>query len=93
MDVIFLSGIYSFIPQRALGPYLLKHVLQTQGYSCQVVDFCQELTAEQICEFVDKLTTENTLCLALSSTFWFDEASHYYKYDNGIPPTYMRRLN
>ena len=86
MHVIFLNSIYSVIPQRALGPYLLKHQLKKRGYNSQVIDFCQEWTAPQILELFKKFVTADTVCLALSSTFWFDESQHYYTYDNGIPP-------
>jgi len=86
MHVIFLNGIYTQIPQRSLGPYLLKHELKKHGYSSQIIDFCQDLTAEQIHHFVKKFSSNETICLALSSTFWFDETKFYYTYDNGIPP-------
>lgn len=86
MHVIFLNSIYTQIPQRSLGPYLLKHQLKKHGYSSQVIDFCQDLTAEQIFTFVKKFSSNETVCLALSSTFWFDETNSYYTYDNGIPP-------
>lgn len=86
MHVIFFNSIYSVTPQRALGPYLLKHQLKKRGYRSQVIDFCQEWTAEQLLELFKKFATADTVCLALSSTFWFDESQHYYTYDNGIPP-------
>ena len=86
MHVIFLNSIYTLIPQRSLGPYLLKHELKKHGYTSQVIDFCQDLTAEQIHAYVKKFSSKETICLALSSTFWFDETNSYYTYDNGIPP-------
>ena len=72
MHVIFINSQYDFVPvpQRSFGPYLLKHVLQKHGYSSQVIDFCQEFTAEQIFSFVQKFVTDETVCVGLSSTFW-----------------------
>lgn len=72
MHVIFINSQYDFVPvpQRSFGPYLLKHVLQKHGYRSQVIDFCQEFTAEQIFSFVQKFVTAETVCVGLSSTFW-----------------------
>ena len=92
MHAIFLNSIYSYIPQRALGPYLLKHQLKKRRYTSQVIDYCQELSSEQILELFKKFATADTVCLALSSTFWFDESQHYYTYDNGIPPNIYRAV-
>lgn len=92
MHVIFLNSIYTDIPQRSLGPYLLKHQLKKQGYTSQVIDFCQELTAEDIFKFVKKFSSDETVCLALSSTFWYDEAQTFYTYDNGIPPNIYQAI-
>jgi radical SAM superfamily enzyme YgiQ (UPF0313 family) len=92
MHVIFLNSIYTLIPQRSLGPYLLKHQLKKHGYSSQVIDFCQDLTADQIHEFVKKFASNETICLAISSTFWFDETQFYYTYDNGIPPNIYKAI-
>lgn len=92
MNVIFLNSLYTLIPQRSIGVYLLKHQLKKRGYSSQVIDFCQELTPEQIFEMFKKFVTPDTVCLGLSSTFWFDEGNSYYTYDNGIPPNIYRAV-
>lgn len=86
MNVIFLNSIYTIIPQRSVGPYLLKHELKKRGYSSQVIDYCQHWSPEMILELFKKFVTDNTVCLALSSTFWYDETQYFYTYDNGIPP-------
>lgn len=92
MNVIFFNSIYTLIPQRSLGPYLLKHYLAKRGYTSQVIDFCQEWTAEQLLSLFKKFATKDTQALALSSTFWFDETQTFYTYDNGIPPNIYRSL-
>lgn len=88
MNVIFLNSQYDFnpVPQRSFGPYLLKHILQKQGYSSQVIDFCHEFTGEQIFNFVQKFVTEETLCVGLSSTFWSERNIYNKIYnDNQYP--------
>jgi len=86
MNVIFLNSQYSAtnIPQRSLGPYLLKHVLKKYNYTSQVIDFCQEFTAAQISEFVKKFISNETICIGLSSTFWYERDLHGNK-GSGIP--------
>lgn len=86
MDVIFLNSLYSLIPQRSVGPYLLKHYIAKAGYKSQVIDFCQEYTSEELFQIMGKFTKDSTLCVAVSSTFWFDETNYFYTYDGGIPP-------
>ena len=85
MNVIFLNSLYSIIPQRSIGPYLLKHYLHKHGYTAQVIDFIQDFTPEEIYQYTKSFITSNTHCIAISSTFWFDETDHYYTYDNGVP--------
>ena len=92
MNVIFFNSIYTLIPQRSLGPYLLKHYLTKRGYTSQVIDFCQEWTPEQLLLLFKKFATADTKVLALSSTFWFDETQTFYTYDNGIPPNIYKSL-
>ena len=70
MNVIFLSGVWDKVPMRYLGPYVLKHCLKKRGYSCQVIDYCQYFTAEELVETVAGFVDSSTVCLAMSSTFW-----------------------
>jgi hypothetical protein len=85
MNVVFLNSVYSILPQRSIGPYLLKHYLKKRGYTSQVIDFCQDFTSEELLKYIDKFVTNDTICLAVSSTFWYDETGYYYTYDGGIP--------
>lgn len=86
MHVIFLSGIWDFLPSRSLGPYLLRHCLNKRGYSAQVIDHCQEFTSEQIVEFVKHFLTDETICLGVSTTFWQDVEKKFWANDTGMPP-------
>ncbi len=85
MNVIFLNSVYSILPQRSIGPYLLKHYLKKRGYTSQVIDFCQDFAAEELLTYIEKFMTSETICLAVSSTFWYDETNYYYTYDTGVP--------
>jgi hypothetical protein len=86
MNVILLNSVYSILPQRSIGPYLLRHYLKKRGYTSQVIDFCQDFDAEELFSAIKKFIKNDTICLGISSSFWFDETEHYYSYDNGVPP-------
>lgn len=85
MNVIFLNSVYSILPTRSIGPYLLKHYLSKKGYTSQVIDFCQDFAGEELLSYIEKFITDDTVCLAVSSTFWYDETGYYYTYDGGTP--------
>ena len=85
MNVIFLNSVYSILPTRSIGPYILKHYLKKRGYTSQVIDFCQDFEASELLGYIDRFVTDETVCLAVSSTFWFDETGYYYTYDGGTP--------
>ena len=53
MDVVILSGVWDKVPMRYLGPYILKHCLKKRGYTCQVIDYCQYYTAEELVSTID----------------------------------------
>lgn len=86
MNVILLNGIWDFLPSRALGPYLLRHQLNKKGYTAQVIDHCQEFTAEQIIEYIKHFLTDETVCLGISTTFWQDVEKKFWNNDAGMPP-------
>lgn len=86
MHVILLNGLWDWLPSRTLGPYLLRHQLEKRGHNTQVIDFCQEMTAEQIIELVEHFATEETVCLGLSTTFWQDVEEKRWDNNGGMPP-------
>jgi len=70
MNVVILSGVWDKVPMRYLGPYVLKHCLKKRGYTCQVIDYCQYYTADELIDVIEKFVNADTVCLAMSSTFW-----------------------
>ena len=85
MNVILLNGIWQLLPSRALGPYLLRHQLNKRGYSAQVIDHCQEFTADQLIAFIKHFLKEDTVCLGISTTFWQDSLNKFWNSDDGMP--------
>jgi len=70
MDIIFLTGVYVKNIYRAIGPYQLAHWMRSHGYQCQVIDFIQRMSREEILQWTAKFITSETLCIGVSSTFW-----------------------
>lgn len=72
MNFIFLSGMPGTFFQRALGAYQIAHHLRTFGYTCQVIEFAQYFSEEELNALFEKLITDDTLAVGVSTT-WFDE--------------------
>lgn len=71
MDIIFWTGVFSETePYRPIGAYQLAHWMRSNGYECQVIDFIQTMTSEELYGFTKKFIRDNTLCIGASSTFW-----------------------
>lgn len=88
VDVVLLGGVFSDIPARYMGPYVLRHVCQKYGYSAQVIDFVSYFTEEELYQAIKLFVDHSTICLGLSSTFWNASATDALTWtnDNGLPP-------
>lgn len=74
------------MPSRSLGPYLLRHVLGKAGYTCQVIDHCQEFSSDELIQLIAKFVTEDTICIGWSTTFWRDVEQKFWTNTGGMPP-------
>lgn len=57
--------------QRSLGPYRLATALESAGYSTFVLDYCIELSTDEIIQALQLHLTPETLWVGFSSTFYF----------------------
>lgn len=89
MNIILITGIYDLIPARSLGVYLLRHCLQKRGYTCQVIDHCQEFTAERLEKMISKFVTSSTICIGFSTTFWRDPEQRVWNNSQSMPPNLL----
>lgn len=58
--------------QRALGAYQIAHHLRTFGYTCQVIEFTQFFSEDELIRATEKFITKDTLAIGVS-TSWYDE--------------------
>lgn len=69
MDFIILSSMPVTFWQRGLGAYQVAHHLRTFGYTCQVIEFTQFFSSEELIQMVEKFITPKTLALGVSTTW------------------------
>ncbi len=71
MQVILLNGSpdKGLIFTRYVGPYKIAHWLRKNGYTTQVLDFVTQFTEEQLYKLITRFIDNDTLVLALSTTF------------------------
>jgi len=97
MNFIILSGMPGTFFQRALGAYQIAHHLRTFGYTCQVIEFSQFFTSEELIKAIEKFITKETLGIGVSTT-WFDKTPdkdpirQYLTFKAGLPPSVVAAL-
>lgn len=83
--------------QRALGAYQIAHHLRTFGYTCQVIEFSQFFTSEELIKAIEKFITKETLGVGVSTT-WFDKTVNKdpirqaLSFKPGLPDTIVETL-
>jgi radical SAM superfamily enzyme YgiQ (UPF0313 family) len=88
MDIIFWTGLFAGTdPYRPIGAYQMAHWMRKNGYECQVIDFIQEMTGDELASYTEKFIRSNTLCIGISSTFWSvrDRSGYQQWSPGGIP--------
>ena len=55
---------------RPVGPHQLATWLRSHGYTVKVIDFCSQLTTDQLIEITRKHIDAYTIAVGVSSTFW-----------------------
>lgn len=93
MDVVFWNGGIKWeMLSRYIGPYKIAHWIRKRGYDCQVIDFIDQLSEEQLYAATKKFVTKDTKILAISMTFI---SNNVYKWESGNPgriPEYCVRV-
>lgn len=69
-DIIFWTGIWPNWTTRSIGAYQLAHWLRMHNINCQVIDFCQWLSTEEIIDLTETFMTDKTKYVGISTTFW-----------------------
>jgi hypothetical protein len=81
MNVVLLNGgiNWNFL-SRSIGPYKVAHWIRKHGYSCQVIDWINDFTDDQLNFLLEKFISNETLVLGVSTTFL---SSNLHTWKNG----------
>jgi len=69
-EIIFWSGLWPTASYRTMGVYQLAFWLRSNNVNCQVIDYCQWLTSQEIIELTTRFINSKTKYIGISSTFW-----------------------
>lgn len=72
-EIIFWSGIWNDGMSRPIGVYQLAFWLRKNNVECQVIDFCQWFSSEELIELTCRFISPKTKFIGVSSAFWPDE--------------------
>lgn len=64
---------------RPAGAHQIAGWLRSRGYSVKVIDFCHELSTNQLVNLTEKHLTKDTVAIGVSSNFWVDFDNRYNK--------------
>ncbi len=68
--ILWNSYGHTFAPVRPLGCHQLATWLERFGYSVQVIDFCNLMSAKDLVMITEKYITDDTVAIGASKTFW-----------------------
>jgi hypothetical protein len=76
-NIIFWSGTWepssplkNKFCVRPMAAYQLSHWMRSNGFKCQVIDFIQHLSVEDLLEFTEPFISKDVSILALCTNFW-----------------------
>lgn len=71
-QIIFWTGIWPNNCTRPIGVYQLSHWLRKHNINCQVIDFCQWYSPEELVELTTHFITSKTKYIGISTAFWIN---------------------
>ena len=74
---VVIGGISGDTTGRALGPFRLRTIAESVGYSMSLMDFPCSLSREEMLEMLDYVVGPSTLMVGISYTW--EQATHYLK--------------
>jgi radical SAM superfamily enzyme YgiQ (UPF0313 family) len=70
MEILLLTTVSGLVFQRSLGAYQLAHNCRQHGFSCQVIDFIQDFSEQELYDTAKQFVSIDTLCLGISTSFF-----------------------
>lgn len=66
-----MADVLHELPARSAGPHRIKTEMWNLGLTCEVVDFVFYFSLEEIDALCERLITDETSIVGVSTTFWF----------------------
>ena len=97
-NLILLTNTASPIWQRSIGAYQVASHCRQNGFSCQIIDFTDYFTEDELYNILQNFIGPETLAIGVSTTFYFTAGSKE-KYispdrslDSEVIPEYIKSL-
>lgn len=89
-NVIFWSpnATIQFV-QRSFGSHVMASWLTQHGTSCDVIDFANYMSVDELVELTRLAITDDTICIGVSTTFW--AARHAKNMGFNIEPMWVSK--
>jgi radical SAM superfamily enzyme YgiQ (UPF0313 family) len=71
-EIVFWTGIWPTNCTRPIGVYQLSHWLRKHNIDCQIIDFCQWYSAEELVNLTSHFITAKTKYIGISTAFWIN---------------------
>jgi len=84
--IIFTATNMGVGTSKPIGAYIIASKLRQEGISCQVINYFDYLTIDEIKEIAKKFVSNKTKFIGFSSTFFNNDAGHYYYNDVKLFP-------
>jgi tRNA A37 methylthiotransferase MiaB len=75
VDLVILTNTAGPVWQRSIGAYQVASHCRDHGFSCQVIDFTDHFSLEEINSLLDKFVDQSTLAIGVSTSFYFNETT------------------
>ena len=70
VDLVILTNTAGSVWQRSIGAYQVAHHARTRGLTCQVIDFTEYFTNQELEDLLKKFIGNSTLAIGVSTTFY-----------------------
>ena len=97
VNFVLLTNTAGTTLQRSIGAYQVAYQCRINGYTCQVIDFTDHFSIEELHILLEKFVGNETLAIGVSTSFYSDgdnkdnyvSTSRHY---NSLVPEYIRQL-
>lgn len=90
VNLLIFSGIGSandnfhdvrLVPWRSIGPSKIKQIMDQNGYTCKIINFCTVYTTEDLILMAEQFIDKNTI-LSVSTTFFSNDFNSLNAYES-----------